>query len=60
MKTVYLDKKERLSAWLTPRRMAGLGAAVLLLLAVPLWPDFVEGKFVLEAAHRSMIRAEVP
>lgn len=60
MKTVYLDKKERVKTWLTAYRVAPLFAAVLLAALLPLWPDFVEASFVLEPARRAWIRAEVP
>lgn len=60
MKDLYLDKKDRLRAWFTTRRIVVLSAVMLLLLLAPLWPDFVEGRFVLEPARRAVIRAEVP
>jgi putative peptide zinc metalloprotease protein len=60
MKIVYLDKRERLKAWLTAPRIAAISAIALLVLFLPLWPDFVEGQFVLEPAQKSVIRAEVP
>ena len=60
MKDVYLDKKDRLKEWFTTRRIAVLSAVALVLLLAPLWPDFVEGRFVLEPARRAVIRAEVP
>ena len=60
MKTLYLDKKERVLRWLTRTRMAMLAAAVLLVLFLPVWPDFVEGPFVLQAGETAVIRATVP
>jgi putative peptide zinc metalloprotease protein len=60
MKIVYLDKKERVRAWLTAPRIAAISTAVLLVIFLPLWPDFVEGRFVLEPAHKALVRAEVP
>ncbi|MGA2372162.1 MAG: HlyD family efflux transporter periplasmic adaptor subunit [Candidatus Korobacteraceae bacterium] len=60
MKDVYLDKKDRVKSWFTPARVVVCLAAALAILFVPLWPDFVEGRFVLEPAHRAVIRAEVP
>ncbi len=60
MKDVYLDKKDRLRAWFTTPRIVGVSAVGLLLFLAPLWPDFVEGRFVLEPARRAVIRAEVP
>ena len=59
MKMVYLDKKERMRAWLTVPRMAMLSVAALVIVFLPLWPEFVEGRFVLEPAHKAQIHAEV-
>jgi putative peptide zinc metalloprotease protein len=56
MKIVYLDKKERVRAWLTAPRVAAFSAIALLVFCLPLWPDFVEGRFVLEPAHKASIR----
>lgn len=60
MKVMYLDKKERLQAWATPLRLGVVAAAVAFLLFAPVWPDSVEGRFVLEPAQKAIIRAEVP
>ena len=60
MKLVYLDKKERFSAWLTPKRITIFVGVLLAVLFAPLWPDFIQGKFVLEPAHQAVIRAQVP
>jgi putative peptide zinc metalloprotease protein len=60
MKTVYLDKKERIFAWFTPVRGVALGVALLVLLFAPVWPDFVAGRFALEPGRRSLIHTEVP
>ncbi len=60
MKTLYLDKKERLRAWFTPPRLAAVSAALLLFLLVPWKFETVEGRFVLEPAQRAVLRAEVP
>ncbi len=60
MKGVYLDKRERVRAWLTlPRKLLFASLALLLLLA-PIWPRTVEGRFALEPLHRAVVRAEVP
>ncbi|HXZ81556.1 MAG TPA: HlyD family efflux transporter periplasmic adaptor subunit [Terriglobales bacterium] len=59
MKVVYLDKKERVLSWFTPARIAVITALALLLLFLPVWPDFVEGPFVLEPVQRAVLRAEV-
>ena len=60
MKLVYLDRKEGLQAWFTTGRLGAISALALIFLFTPLWPDFVEGRFVLEPVHRAVIRAEVP
>jgi putative peptide zinc metalloprotease protein len=60
MKTVYLDKKERMVAWFTPARAAALGVVVVVLMFTPLWPEFVSGRFVLEPVRRTLIHTEVP
>jgi putative peptide zinc metalloprotease protein len=59
MKIVYLDKKERVRAWLTGPRAVALSAAALVIIFLPLWPEFVEGRFVLEPVHKAWIHAEV-
>ncbi len=60
MKFVYLDKKDRVRAWLaSPRGMAwAVGTVIFALL--PLWHDSISGRFVLEPARRAVLRAEVP
>jgi len=60
MRIVYLDKKERLRAWLTPRRALSAGAVAAVALFAPIWPDFVQCNFFLEPVERARIRAEVP
>lgn len=60
MKTVYLDKKERVHAWLTPARVAALSSAFVLVLCLPLWPDFVAAQFVLLPIRTAVVRATVP
>jgi len=60
MKIVYLDKRERVKAWLTAPRIAAISTAALLAIFLPLWPDFVNGRFVLEPAQKALIRTEVP
>ena len=58
-KLFYLDKKERTMSWLKPVRIAGLGAAALLLLLLPVWPDFEDGSFILEPVKQAVVRASV-
>jgi putative peptide zinc metalloprotease protein len=60
MKMVYLDKKERVRAWVTPGRLAASGAAMLVILFLPVWPDFVQGVFVLAPAKRVVLHAAAP
>jgi putative peptide zinc metalloprotease protein len=60
MKLVYLDKKERLQQYLTPRNMAIASAAILLFLIVPWRRVALEGRFILEPADRAVVRARVP
>jgi len=60
MKMLYLDKKERLRAWFTPSRIAISAAAALLILFLPVWPDFIQGPFVLSPAATAVLHATVP
>ena len=61
MKTVYLDKKERVLGWFTPGRTAVLAVVVLALLCLPrFWPEFVNAPFALEPVRRTLIRSQVP
>jgi putative peptide zinc metalloprotease protein len=60
MNTVYLDKKERLQAWLTPRNKLIAGAVLVLFLVAPIWRETVEGRFLLEPENRALLRASVP
>jgi putative peptide zinc metalloprotease protein len=55
-KLLYLDKKERIWNWLSPLRMAGLGVVLLLLVFLPIWPDFQNASFVLEPAKQTFVR----
>ncbi len=60
MKILYLDKKERVRAWFTPARTAVLGAAAIVFLLLPVWPDFVDSPFILRAGQQATIRATLP
>jgi putative peptide zinc metalloprotease protein len=60
MKMLYLDKKERVREWFTPVRLAISGATILLFLFLPIWPDLVQGPFILSAAQRVVLHATVP
>jgi putative peptide zinc metalloprotease protein len=59
MKIVYLDKKERVLAWLKGPRIALFSGVALLVVFLPIWPDFVAGRFVLEPAQKAWIHAQV-
>jgi putative peptide zinc metalloprotease protein len=60
MKFVYLDKKDRIVAWFTPRHLLAVVAALVIFLALPLWHDSASGRFLLEPARSAVIRARVP
>jgi putative peptide zinc metalloprotease protein len=60
MNNLYLDKKDRLLALLTPRNKLIAGVAVALLLVLPIWRETEEGRFLLEPANRAVVRAAVP
>ena len=60
MRFVYLDKKDRVRAWFTPRRLLELGAIVAVLLLLPLRHEVVVGRFALEPSERAVVRAAVP
>ena len=59
MKVIYLDKKERARAWLTPARSTAIALGALLLLFLPIWPDNITGRLVVEPGQRAVVRAEV-
>ncbi|MGB6988977.1 MAG: efflux RND transporter periplasmic adaptor subunit, partial [Candidatus Sulfotelmatobacter sp.] len=60
MKFVYLDKKDRVRAWFTPRRSMALAGVAGALALLPLWHETGDGRFVLEAANRAVVRNLVP
>ena len=60
MKMVYLDKKDRIRAGLTPVRLTALTVTAGLILFLPVWPDFVQGVFVVAPVNRVVLRATVP
>jgi len=59
MKLVYLDKKDRIFAWFTPKRSLAIAAAAALLLLLPFRRESVSGRFFLEPAHLAVIRAPI-
>jgi putative peptide zinc metalloprotease protein len=60
MKFLYLDKKDRIAAWFTPRNRVLAGIALVAVLALPVWHDSVSARFLLEPARAAEIRARVP
>ncbi len=60
MKFLYLDKKDRLIAWFTPRHSVMAGIVALAFLALPIWHESVVGKFLLEPERSAVIRTRVP
>jgi putative peptide zinc metalloprotease protein len=60
MKFVYLDKKDGVRAWFTPRRSLAVAVCLGAFLLVPLRHDAVVGRFILEPTQRFTMRAEVP
>jgi putative peptide zinc metalloprotease protein len=60
MKFVYLDKKDRVSAWFRSRHPWAIGSAAALILLLPLGHDSVEGQFVLEPVRTAVVRSVVP
>ena len=60
MKILYLDKKERVREWFTPARIAVISVTSALVLFLPVWPDFVQGPFLLAPARTAVLRAAVP
>jgi putative peptide zinc metalloprotease protein len=60
MKFVYLDKKDRIRAWFTPRHTAGALTVAGILMLLPLWHKSANGRFVLEAVNHAVVRAPIP
>jgi len=60
MKFLYLDKKDRVVAWFTPRHTMITATAAVILLAIPVSKESVAGKFVLEPVDEAVVRAHVP
>lgn len=62
MKFLYLDKKDRVRGWFAfdSLRSALTVVAVFIFLLLPLWHESIVARFVLQAAERAEIRAELP
>jgi len=59
MKFLYLDKKDRIVAWFTPRHSLLVGGLMLAFLALPIWRESVAGRFILEPGRSAVVRARV-
>ena len=60
MKFVYLDKKDRVVRWLKPSRKFAVSLAGILFAFLPIWHETAVGRFALEPASMSVVRALVP
>jgi putative peptide zinc metalloprotease protein len=60
MKFVYLDKKDRVRAWFSTGRALAVGTSAAILMLLPLRHESTAGMFVLEPAHRAVLRARLP
>ena len=60
MKFVYLDKKDRIRAWMLSQRGIAVLASGILFLFVPLWRESTEARFVLEPERLVTVRNLVP
>lgn len=60
MRLFYLDKKDLVRAWFTPRHSAVFVPLTLLVLLAPVWRETVQGRLVLEPVQRAVVRVEVP
>ena len=60
MRLLYLDKKDWVQAWFTPRHTAAFAGLSLLVLLAPVWRETVEGRMVLKPMQRAVVRVEVP
>lgn len=60
MRFVYLDKKDRIAAWLAGRQALAIAAIALIVAVLPLRHESSTGYLILEAANRSVIRSAVP
>jgi putative peptide zinc metalloprotease protein len=56
----YLDKRDMVKARFSSHRTWVLLILLLCLIFLPLWPETVSGRFVLEPVRTSLVRARVP
>jgi putative peptide zinc metalloprotease protein len=60
MRTVYLDKKDRVSSWFSRTRITVVAVVLIALLFVPIWHETITARFELEPARREVVRTTVP
>lgn len=60
MKFVYLDKRDHIRAWFTLTRKLAISAVAVVFALLPLWHESTTGRFVLEPANWTVVRALVP
>ncbi len=60
MKFLYLDKKDRIARWFKGSRKLVFSAVALIFAALPIWHETAVGRFVLEPATVSALRAALP
>jgi putative peptide zinc metalloprotease protein len=59
MKFVYLDKRDRVRAWLVSRHPLVLFGVLAAVLFLPLWHESIRGNFILEPERRVVVRSLV-
>ena len=60
IRTVALDKRDRVRSWFTPWRTAAVLGALLLTLFLPVWHQTVTARFLLEPIRFAVVRSTVP
>jgi putative peptide zinc metalloprotease protein len=60
IRTVALDKRDRIRSWFTPARTASVLGALLLVLFLPIWHQTVTARFLLEPVRFAVVRSTVP
>lgn len=59
MKLVYLDKKDRVRAWMMSHRQLLVAGVVLVFLFLPVWHQSTRGRFELQPVRNAVVRAKV-
>jgi putative peptide zinc metalloprotease protein len=60
IRTVMLDKRDRVRSWFTPWRTATVALALLLVFFLPVWHETVTARFLLEPERFAVVRSTVP